>query len=63
VVTAVVVPADPAAPPTLDALRAHARGRLPGYAAPRAVELVAQIPLLASGKPDLERLRDPGTAT
>ena len=63
VVTAVVVPADPAAPPALDALRAHARGRLPGYTAPRAVELVAQIPLLASGKPDLERLRDPGTAT
>ena len=36
-VTAIVVPADPAAPPALAALRAHARGRLPGYAAPRAL--------------------------
>ncbi len=58
-VTAVVVPADPAAPPALAALRAHARGRLPGYAAPRALVLVTRIPLLPSGKPDLERLRSP----
>ena len=59
VVTAVVVPADPARPPTLDALRAHARGRLPRPAAPRELVLVAQIPLLGSGKPDLRQLRDP----
>ena len=66
-VTAIVVPADPAAPPALAALRAHARGRLPGCAAPRALVLVSDLPLLPSGKPDLERLRDPardpGTAT
>ena len=57
--TAVVVPADPAAPPGLAALRAHARGKLPGYAAPRAIVLVSSLPLLPSGKPDLGRLRGP----
>jgi O-succinylbenzoic acid--CoA ligase len=57
VVTAVVVPADPADPPDLDALRGFARGRLPHYAAPRAVVVVAAVPLLASGKPDLQALR------
>jgi O-succinylbenzoic acid--CoA ligase len=56
-VTAIVVPADPAAPPGLDALRAFARGRLPGYAAPRAVVVVPAVPLLSSGKPDLRALR------
>jgi len=58
-VTAIVVPADPAAPPELAALRAHALASLPGYAAPRSLVLVPRIPLLPSGKPDLERLRDP----
>jgi o-succinylbenzoate---CoA ligase len=65
-VTALVVPADPRRPPRLDELRAHVRDRLPGYAAPRALVLVADIPLLASGKPDTQRLRQlaarPGTA-
>jgi o-succinylbenzoate---CoA ligase len=56
-VTAIVVPADPAAPPDLDALRAFARGRLPGYAVPRAVVVVPAVPLLSSGKPDLRTLR------
>jgi o-succinylbenzoate---CoA ligase len=56
-VTAIVVPADPAAPPDLDTLRAFARGRLPGYAAPRAVVVVPAVPLLSSGKPDLRALR------
>ena len=51
-VTAVVVPADPSAPPTLAELRAYARDRLPPAAAPRELDLVARIPLLASGKPD-----------
>ena len=57
-VTAVVVPADPAAPPTLGQLRSHARASLPSYAAPRALLLVGEIPLLPSGKPDLRALRD-----
>jgi o-succinylbenzoate---CoA ligase len=56
-VTALVVPADPGRPPRLAELRAHLRDRLPGYAAPRALVLVADIPLLASGKPDTQRLR------
>jgi O-succinylbenzoic acid--CoA ligase len=56
-VTAIVVPADPAAPPGLDALRAFTRGRLPDYAAPRAVVVVPAVPLLSSGKPDLQALR------
>jgi O-succinylbenzoic acid--CoA ligase len=59
-VTAVVVPADPAVPPTLEALRSHLRERLPGYAAPRALKVVAEIPLLASGKPDRRQLRKMG---
>jgi O-succinylbenzoic acid--CoA ligase len=42
---------------TLDELRDHARAVLPAHAAPRAVELVSQIPMLASGKPDRVRLR------
>jgi len=60
-VTAIVVPADPADPPALAAVRAHARDKLPAYAAPRALVLVTRIPLLPSGKPDLERLRGQGT--
>ncbi len=56
-VTAVVVPADATAPPGLDLLRARVRARLPGYAAPRALLLVPEIPLLPSGKPDREALR------
>jgi o-succinylbenzoate---CoA ligase len=56
-VTAIVVPADPADPPSLARLRAGARDRLPGYAAPRELRLAAEIPLLASGKPDRQALR------
>jgi O-succinylbenzoic acid--CoA ligase len=61
-VTAIVVPADPADPPTLGALRARVREKLPRRAAPRELVLVARIPLLPSGKPDLERLRERATA-
>ena len=61
-VTAIVVPADPADPPTLGALRARVREKLPPRAAPRELVLVARIPLLPSGKPDLERLRERATA-
>ncbi len=51
-VTAVVV-----GTATLDELRAHARISLPAHAAPRAVERLPEIPMLASGKPDRVRLR------
>jgi O-succinylbenzoic acid--CoA ligase len=56
-VTAVVVPLDPSAPPQLADIRAHVRDRLPGYAAPAALLLVPEMPLLPSGKPDREALR------
>jgi O-succinylbenzoic acid--CoA ligase len=57
VVTAVVVPADPSAPPLLADVRAHVRARLPGYAAPAALVLMPELPMLPSGKPDRAALR------
>jgi O-succinylbenzoic acid--CoA ligase len=56
-VTAVIVPEDPEQPPELARLRAQARERIPGYAAPRRLILIAEIPMLASGKPDRQALR------
>ncbi len=61
-VTAVVVPADPGAPPTLDALRSWVAGHLPRYAAPHELDLRRTIPLLVTGKPDIVALRHPSTA-
>jgi O-succinylbenzoic acid--CoA ligase len=49
-VTAVVVPADGADPPTLDALRAAVADVLPPWCAPKAVELRADLPRTALGK-------------
>ena len=49
-VTAVVVPVDASAPPTLDALRAAVRATLPPWCAPRAVELRSALPKTALGK-------------
>ncbi|KIH96764.1 AMP-dependent synthetase [Streptomonospora alba] len=56
-VTAVVVPADPAAPPGLEEVRAWVAQHLPRYAAPRELEIRSSLPLLTSGKPDLATLR------
>ncbi len=56
-VTAVVVPADPSAPPLLADVRGHVRARLPAYAAPAALLIVPEIPMLPSGKPDRAALR------
>jgi O-succinylbenzoic acid--CoA ligase len=56
-VVAVVVPSDPADPPTLKMLRMRVKERLPRYAAPSRVVLADEIPMLPSGKPDLVRLR------
>jgi len=56
-VVAVVVPADPADPPTLKVLRMHVKERLPRYAAPSRVVLVDAVPMLPNGKQDLARLR------
>ena len=57
-VTAMVVAADGADPPHLDEVRAYVRDRLPRYAAPQAMVLVAELPMLASGKPDRQLIRD-----
>ena len=57
IVTAVVVPSDPADPPALDRLRAHVQLSLPARAAPRALVLRPELPLLRSGKPDREAVR------
>ena len=56
-VVAVVVPQDPADPPAAELLRLHVRQRLPRYAAPGRVVMVDAVPMLASGKHDLARLR------
>ena len=57
-VTAFVVPADPAAAPGLDEVRAHVRERLPACAAPRQLFVLSAVPLLPSGKPDRTALRE-----
>ncbi len=56
-VTAVIVPADPDDPPSLELVRTHVSGRLPRYACPSEVVLTEAIPLLPSGKPDLAALK------
>jgi O-succinylbenzoic acid--CoA ligase len=50
VVVAWVVPADPAAPPALAALRDHVSATLPRHAAPRRLVLVDALPRTALGK-------------
>lgn len=49
-VTAVVVPADAAHPPSLAELRDHVRAQLPAHCAPRHLELVAALPRTTLGK-------------
>jgi O-succinylbenzoic acid--CoA ligase len=49
-VVAVIVPALPGSPPSLDDVRAWVKERLPAYAAPGAVEVVATLPRTGSGK-------------
>ena len=49
-VTALVVPADPAGPPSLEALRAFCAERIAKFKAPRALEIRAALPHTASGK-------------
>ena len=55
-VVAVVVPADPGSPPTLDDLRAWAKDHRPAYAAPRQLVLVADLPRNRGGKVARDRL-------
>jgi acyl-CoA synthetase (AMP-forming)/AMP-acid ligase II len=55
---AVVVPTDPAAPPTLDELRVHAGDRLAHHKQPERLLLVDELPLTAMQKLDRRALRD-----
>jgi acyl-CoA synthetase (AMP-forming)/AMP-acid ligase II len=50
IVKAVVVPVDPAAPPTAEDLRAHVRDRLAHFKVPAVVEFAAELPRNANGK-------------
>ena len=50
VVTAIIVPTDPASPPTLDELREAVRAQLPAFAAPRRLELRVALPRTSLGK-------------
>ncbi|OWY60841.1 AMP-dependent synthetase, partial [cyanobacterium TDX16] len=51
VVVAFVVPADPAAPPTLEELRAVVKERMAAHCAPHRLELRSTIPRTGIGKP------------
>lgn len=53
---AIVVPHDPARPPTLDALRATAAGRLAPYKLPEAIRVVDELPLTGMQKVDRRAL-------
>lgn len=59
-VVAHVVPADPAAPPSLAGLRAYAADRLSPAKLPREVVLIAAVPRSAGGKPLRRLLRADG---
>ena len=53
---AVVVPLDPAQPPTLESLRTLGASRLAGYKLPEAIRVVTEIPLTAMLKTDRRAL-------
>lgn len=56
-VVAWVVPADPAAPPSLDALRGVVKETLPAWCAPKELVLAESLPKSALGKVQRARLR------
>ncbi|HEY2510651.1 MAG TPA: thioesterase domain-containing protein, partial [Polyangiaceae bacterium] len=53
---AYVVPADPAQPPSVAALKRSLEGSLPAYMIPARFEIVDALPLTANGKVDRSRL-------
>jgi O-succinylbenzoic acid--CoA ligase len=57
-VVAVIVPANPMWPPTLEELRAHTKERLPAYAAPRELVVVHELERTALGKVRRPRFND-----
>ncbi|MGH3977382.1 MAG: AMP-binding enzyme, partial [Pseudonocardiaceae bacterium] len=54
---AFVVPADPAAPPTLDDLRAWTKDRMADYKSPDRLVLIDELPLTPMQKTDRAQLR------
>ena len=56
---AIVVPADPAAPPSADDLQVFCRDRLSSYKIPRRYEYVAELPRNEMQKVDKKALRKP----
>lgn len=58
-VKALVVPADPADPPSPEALIAYCRERLAGYKCPRTVDIVESVGRTAMGKINKRQLRAP----
>jgi acyl-CoA synthetase (AMP-forming)/AMP-acid ligase II len=54
---AFVVPADPAAPPTLDELRTFAGARLASYKLPEEIRIVDALPITSMEKLDRAALR------
>ncbi|WP_189960151.1 non-ribosomal peptide synthetase, partial [Streptomyces alanosinicus] len=59
---AYVVPADPAAPPVVDRLRARLAERLPGFMVPGVFVVLDALPLTPNGKVDRRALPAPRTA-
>jgi fatty-acyl-CoA synthase len=57
-VLACVIPADPAAPPTLQEVRAHCEGRLAHYKVPTGLRIVDSFPMTVSGKVRKVELRE-----
>jgi acyl-CoA synthetase (AMP-forming)/AMP-acid ligase II len=55
---AVVVPRDPARPPTLDALREYGGSRLAAWKLPEAVRIADSLPLTAMQKLDRKTLAE-----
>ncbi|HBM55126.1 MAG TPA: AMP-dependent synthetase, partial [Acidimicrobiaceae bacterium] len=53
---AVVVPTDPAEPPSLDDLRSHGAAHLASYKLPEALRIVSELPLNSGDKVDRRRL-------
>lgn len=49
-IVALVVPTDPAAPPSLESVRAWVKERLPAFAAPRQLDVVETLPRTLLGK-------------
>jgi O-succinylbenzoic acid--CoA ligase len=56
VVVAIVVPADPGSPPSVDALRSSVRDRMGAASTPKRIVFLAEIPLRGPGKPDRRAL-------